>query len=99
MHHTVPHRAGHEGVLGPGDRAEQQRARLQPAQVVPVALLAGVHREQVQRAGRDQPQHLRAFEVEAVEARAVDPRAQGAQGAEHEVALVSLLNGRHLIAP
>lgn len=69
---------------------------LQSAQVVPVALLFGVHREQVQRAGRDQPQHLRPFQVEPAEARAVDPRAQLPQRGEHDIAFG---HGSHLIAP
>ncbi len=96
MHHAVPQRARDQGVLGSSDRAEQQRARLKSAEVVPVALLHGVHREQVDGARRDQPQHLRAFEVEAVGSGAVDRRAQVSQRAEDQVALV---NGRHLSAP
>ncbi len=93
---AVPERSRHQRVLRPRDGAEQQRARLQPAQVVPVALLPGVDREQVHRAGRHQPQHLRAFEVQAVEPRAVDARAHPAERVENEVALV---DGRHLTAP
>ncbi len=97
--HTVTDRAGHQGVLGSRHRAEQQRSRLQPAEVVPVALLGGVHREQVQGAGRDQPQYLRTLQVQTVEPGAVDPRAQRAERAHDEVALVPLLHCRHLTAP
>jgi hypothetical protein len=96
VHHAVAQWAGDEGVLGSGDRAQQQGPRLQAAQVVPVALLFGVHREQVQGARRDQPQHLRAFQVEAAEARAVDPRAHLPQCGDDDVALGY---GRHLNAP
>jgi hypothetical protein len=85
-------------VLGAGDRTEQQGTRLQPAQVVPVALLPGVHREQVDGTRRDQPQHLRALQVEAVEPGAVDARAHLPERVEDEVTLVSL-NGRHFTAP
>lgn len=84
-------------MLGPGDRAEQQRARFEAAQVVPVALLDGVDREQVQGAGGHQPQGLRAFEVQAGVAGAVQGRAHGAERTEDEVALLGY--GRHLIAP
>ncbi len=99
MHDAVPDRAGDQGVLGAGDRAEQQRARLQPAQVVPVALLGGVHRVQVQGAGRDQPQHLRTLQVQAAQTGAVEPRAERAERPEDEVAVEPLLDSRHLTAP
>jgi hypothetical protein len=55
-----------------------------------------VHREQVQAAGHDQPQHLRAFQVEPVQARAVDARAHGPERAEDQVAF---LRSRHLTVP
>ena len=96
VHHAVAQGAGDQGVLGSWHRAQDQRARLQAAEVVPVALLYGVHREQVEAAGRDQPQHLRALQVEPGQARAVDVGAHGAEGAENQVAFVC---GRHLIAP
>lgn len=96
VHHTVPHRAGHQGVLGARDRAQQQRARLHPAQVVPVALLGGVHREQVERPGRHQPEHLRPLQIQPVQPGAVDPRTQRAEGAQHQITVV---RGRHLTAP
>ncbi len=63
-----------------------------------MALLAGVDREQVDGARRDQPQHLRALQVQAVEPGAVDTRAHLPERGEDEVALMSL-NGRHLTAP
>lgn len=96
MHDAVAQRTCDERVLRTGDRTEEQRSRLQAAQVVPVALLFGIHREQVQRARRDQPQHLRAFQVQPAEARAVDPRAHLSQCGEDDVAL---RHGRHLNAP
>lgn len=74
-------------MLGSRDRAEQQRARFEAAEVVPVALLGGVDREQVHGAGHDQPQHVRPFEVQAGEAGAVDRGAHAAERAEHVVAL------------
>ena len=92
-------------MLRPGDRAEQQRTRLQAAQMVPVALLDGVDREQVQGAGGHQPQRLRAFEVQAGVAGAVEGGAHRAQHTEDEVALVTaltalpLVHASHLIAP
>ncbi len=96
VYHAVPQRAGDQGVLGASDRSQQQRARLQPAQMVPVALLLGADREQVHGTGRDQPQHLRALQVDPVEACAVDGPAHGPERAQNEVSLVC---GRHLTAP
>lgn len=52
-----------------------------------MALLPGVDREQVQGAGGHQPQGLRAFEVEAGVAGAVEGRAHGAERTEDEVAV------------
>ncbi len=98
VHHAVPQRAGDQGVPGPGDRAEQHRAGLQAAQVVPVPLLTGVHREQVQRPGRHQPQDLRPLQVEAAEPGAVDAGAQRAERPEDEIAL-TFVHGCHLTAP
>lgn len=63
-----------------------------------MALLLGVHREQVHRAGRHQPQHLRPFQVQAAEPGAVDAGAQRAERPEDEIAL-SFVHGRHLNAP
>ncbi len=96
MHHAVAHRAGDQRVLRSGDRAEQQRARLKPADVMPLALLHGVHRVQVERAGRDQPQHLRTFEVEAGLPGQVETRPHLPERGQDDIALGY---GRHLNAP
>lgn len=63
---------------------------------MPVALLLRVHREQVERARRDQPQHLRTLQVQAAETGAVDPHPQLSQRADDDVVHGS---GRHLTAP
>ncbi len=64
--------AADQGVLGALGRAHQQRARLQPAQEVPVPGLRGVYGEQVQLAVHDEPQDERALQGHAAQARAVD---------------------------
>lgn len=68
--------------------------------MVPVPLLRGVHREQVHRSRGDQPQDLRAFQIETVESGAVHRCAHAAERAEDEVPFVhTLVNRGHLIAP
>ena len=74
-------------MLRARDRTEQQRARFEAAEVVPVAVLDRVDREQVHGAGGDEPQHVRAFEVQPGEAGAVDRGAHAAECGEHVVAL------------
>ncbi len=67
--------------------------------MMPVALLFGVHREQVHGAGHDQPQHLRPLQVQPPEPGAVDRRAQRSERAQDEVAALPLVHGCHLNAP
>lgn len=74
-----------QGVVRALGRAQQQGARLQAAQEVPVPGLRGVDGEQVQLALHDEPQDERALQGQAAQARAVDGRAQGAQGRDDRV--------------
>ncbi len=99
--------AAGQGVFGALGRTEQQRARLQPAQEVPVPGPRGVHGEQVQLALHDQPQDERALQGQAAHTRAVDGRAQGAQGGDDRIgrsgggvgAGCGVVRVRHLSAP
>jgi hypothetical protein len=74
-------------VLGAFDRAEQQRPRFEAAEEVPVPLLGGVDREQIQGPAHHEPQHLRPLQRQAAQTGAVDGRAKAAQCVGHRVAL------------
>lgn len=85
-------------------RAEQQRARLETAEEVPVPLLGGVDREEIQRPADDEPQHLRPLQRQAAQPGAVDGRAEAAQRVGHRVDLArsrdrGRVNGCHVSAP
>ncbi|TQK50865.1 hypothetical protein FBY35_1225 [Streptomyces sp. SLBN-118] len=86
------------------DRAQQERARLQAAQEVPVALLGGVDGEEIQGPADHEPQHVRPLQLQTAQTGAVDGRAQTAQGMGHRVALARShdrrrVNGCHVSAP
>jgi hypothetical protein len=92
--HAVLRGAARQGVPGALDRAEEQRARFEPAEEVPVALFRRVDGEQVQGTAHDEPHHLRPFQVQAAQAGGVDGRAETAERVEHRVGLlVGLVEG------
>lgn len=68
-----------------GDRSEQEGARFETAEEVPVPFLDGVDREEVERSAGDEPQHMRALQGNAAQAGAVDGRAEAAQRLGHRV--------------
>ncbi len=69
------------------DRAEQQGARFEAAEEVPVPLLRRVDGEQVEGSAGDEPQHVRALQGHAAQTGAVDGRAEAAQRVGHRVEL------------
>lgn len=83
------------------DRAEQQRARFEPAEEVPVPLGHRVDREQVERAADHEPQHLRPVQREAAQAGAVDVLPEPAERAHDRIGagLGDGVYGGHLSAP
>lgn len=89
-----------QGVLRALDRAEQQRARFEAAETVPVALLGGVDGEEVQRPVHDEPQYVRPFQRHAGESGVVGWSAEGAEGVDHRTGAVrGRGKGLHLSAP
>lgn len=93
-----------EGVLGSLHRAEQQCAGFEAAEEVPVALRRRVHREQVEGAAHDEPQHLRPLQGEAAQTGAVDLLAEAAESGQDRVVperarVGETVCGRHLSAP
>ena len=81
-------------MLGSLDRAEQQRARFETAEEMPVPLLDDVDREQVQGPAGDEPQHLRPLQRHTAQAGVVDRRAESAQRVDHRVGPGCRIGGR-----
>ncbi len=93
-----------QGVLRALDRAQDEGPRLQTAQEVPVPLLRGVHREEVEGAAHDEPQDLRPFQRQTPQPGAVDRLAEASQRCDDRVVRRGLrarerMDGCHVSAP